>query len=140
MNCYVIILSKVFPAKHSRKGTLTLFKDRFNRGVKKHTIRKNYPLWEKRFNKINKGEAYISIREWIDKPYRSRQRHIKDLHSVRLQKLWFDGIGFFVNNEEIDITTLAHNDGLTVDDFKEWFKSLPIGIELALIHFTKLRY
>lgn len=46
--------------------------------LKRHTIRANYEFWAKRFEKIAAGEAVLSIREWVGKPYGkgSTQREI----------------------------------------------------------------
>ena len=40
--------------------------------VKLHTIRANYPLWEKRIKDIQEGHAVLSVRQWSGKPYRSK--------------------------------------------------------------------
>ena len=35
---------------------------------------------------------------------------------------------------------LAKNDGLSLDDFKAWFKSYDLSQPMAIIHFTSFRY
>lgn len=140
MVCYVIILSKAFPTKHPRRGALTYFRERFLRKRKIHTIRVNYPLWAKRFVKLDDRKAYLSIREWIGKPYTTKQKHIKTLHHAGLQEIIVINGKFFFNHKEIDITTLAHNDGLSVRDFQLWFRNIPDYTTFALIHFTNFRY
>ena len=62
MKTYVLTISLVFPTTHPRKGDHTCFVGAIKSGAKKHSIRKNYSLWEKRFQKINRGEAQLSVR------------------------------------------------------------------------------
>lgn len=169
MNAYVVTLSKVFPTTHKRKGEPTNFaeqllnaiwkahnmKTRFqDLGIKLHTIRGNYELWEKRFKKIDEGKAFLSIRCWTGKPYHSKQVEIcklKKSDGISIQRLEFQrerGIWFtqyiterpIVRNTIVPIKCLAENDGLTVDDWREWFKSNDLSKPLAIIQFTKFRY
>lgn len=161
MKTYVITFSKEFPSTHKRCGESTGFVEKILSGSKIHTIRNNYSLWEDRFKNIRKGEACLSLRYWSGKPYRSKQ-----VEFLRLTKE--DGIGMqpivisdckdflfvkpldpnekitkghFSNIDKSDphlLSEIAKNDGLSVDDFKEWFKGKQmIG---AIIHFTKFRY
>jgi hypothetical protein len=51
--------------------------------------------------------------------------------------------GYCIDNRIIGgfkLDYLAKNDGLSLDDFKEWFKGYDLSKPLALIHFTKFRY
>lgn len=142
MKTYVIMLSKVFPKGHLREGEPTWFKEKLLSGEKIHTIRTNLPFWEQRIKEVQKGKAYISIRQWEGKPYRSKQIEIK-----RLSKE--NGVGI----EHIYIPSRAHlrflldrligldiNDGLTRADWLSWFKNAPIKQFLPIIHFTPFRY
>ena len=70
----LITLSRVFPQTHSRRGQPTGFSDKLAAGIKIHTIRKNYDLWAVNAEKMNRGGFSLSVRQWIDKPYRSKQR------------------------------------------------------------------
>jgi hypothetical protein len=143
LKCYVLMVSEQFSKKHKRAGEPTEFVEKVERKEKIHTIRANYELWAKRFEKIKNGEAYLSIRIWTALPYRSKQKEV-----FRLDKS--DGIGIecldvlpFGNHVEksawIDESELAKNDGLTYDDFKEWFKSYD-SETMVIIHFTNFRY
>ncbi len=148
MKTYVIILSETFPEFHKRKGESTGFIEAIKIDYKIHTIRANYPLWRKRFEEIQAGKACLSIRYWSGKPYRSKQ--------VELSRLtWVDGIGvqmlelpnadfeFLVINgkpSRVNEKELARNDGLAIEDFKEWFKNYDLRLPMAIIHFTKFRY
>lgn len=35
---------------------------------------------------------------------------------------------------------LARNDGLTLEDWREWFRGYDLSKPMAVIHFTKFRY
>ena len=172
MKTYVLTLSQVFPATHPRKGENTMFLEKFFNGLGKpiqepyydpetlcnpqklHTIRANYPLWQKRFEQIERGEACLSIRQWSGKPYHSPQREIARLtkeDGIGLQKLVFDpdsksdklynplifSKGLF---RSVSWSLLANNDGLRLKDWSDWFKGYDISKPLAIIHFTKFRY
>ena len=69
MKIYYLTLSQVFPSYMPKAGEPTEFKDAFAKHRKIHTIRANYDFWAKRFEKIAAGEACLSIREWVGKPY-----------------------------------------------------------------------
>jgi hypothetical protein len=160
MKTYVITLSRYFPAKHSKAGEPTQFRDAFyagqvfNRGSeclyvrpKLHTIRANYPLWEKRIKDIQEGKAFLSVRQWSDKPYRSKQIEIARLttaNGVGIQKLCFLGDnfngGYIRNGAYPSDKILAKNDGLSLADWEEWFRGYDLSKPLAIIHFTKFRY
>lgn len=165
MKTHVITLSQVFPVTHIRKGEPTGFKDKFLAAIKQlegewwklHTIRANYELWKKRFDEIAAGNACLSVRQWTEKPYRSKQVELARLtreDGIGLQELYFPSNclrfaivdtkeHFFTIDseyEECHFKTLAHNDGLSFDDWKEWFKGYDLSKPLAIIHFTKFRY
>ena len=159
---YYLTLSKVFPSTHPKAGKPTLFRDKLNATItgnsnyqnKLHTIRSNYDLWAKRFQKIKAGEAVLSIREWVGKPYGkgSTQREIARLTNddgIGIQKLEFpfgtlneakikdaERVGIFFRIAH----TLAINDGLTPEDWEAWFKDNDLSKPMAIIHFTKFRY
>lgn len=156
---YVITLSQVFPVTHIRKGEPTGFKDKFlaaigkaeGKWLKVHTIRANYDLWKKRFDEIEAGRACLCIRQWTGKPYCSKQVELAVLtkeDGIGLQSLvcngyaWFydteDGTKFFTEVKGLE--NIAYNDGLSFEDWKEWFKKYDISKKLAIIHFTKFRY
>ena len=162
---YVLILSKTFPATHPRKGEQTEFGLALKNTLdfwrhdlapldmlfcKLHTIRANYLLWKKRFEKIERGEACLSIRQWEGKP-----RHSKTIEIARLTKE--DGIGLQKLEFETDAIcplyhpiidgkprceaeTLAANDGLCFVDWQCWFDQYDLSQPMAIIHFSKFRY
>ena len=162
MKTYVITLSRCFLANHKRAGEETHIKEKFILGqgltdydtpsmAKLHTIRANYPLWERRIRDIQEGNAVLSVRQWTGKPYRSKQVEIARLtaaNGVGIQKLSFDkdrdgvsSLKFFdINGKYIDWEILANNDGLSLEYWKEWFQGYDLSKPLAIIHFTKFRY
>lgn len=116
-----------------------------------HTIRANYPLWRKRIAEVENGQAILSIRQWTGRPYFSPQAKLADLtkdNGVGIQKLKFhldrDGNvlynNFDIDGHYADIKDVARHDGLSFDDWREWFKSYDLTEMLAIIHFTKFRY
>jgi len=146
MKTYVLTLSEVFPTNHARAGEPTGFRENL-RKTKIHTIRANYEFWRKRFEKIDAGEAVLSIRQWVGKPYGkgSTQRELCRLSredGIGIERLMFDKSLLLphINYKPVGIGNLANNDGLSLDDWKEWFKHYDLKKPLAVIHFTKFRY
>lgn len=142
---YVLTLSAVFPKAHNKAGMPTGFKEKFLTCEKLHTIRANYPLWEKRIKDIQEGRAVLSIRQWAGKPYRSKQVEIGRLTAddgVGIQMLKM--IDLFrtttIDGHKVELPDLAENDGLSFNDWYEWFKGYDLKQPLAIIHFTKCRY
>lgn len=154
MITYVITVSRTFPATHPRRGEPTFFKEKIETAVmqyekghglieKLHTIRANYPLWKKRFDKIGAGEACLSLRYWSGKPYRSKQVEFLRLtreDGIGIQRIAMrreENISFVYSAEQInpiahilrpiyetsiaDLPYIAINDGLTPEDFIAWF-------------------
>lgn len=130
---YVLMLSQSFPTKHPRSGNPTGFRKKFLSGEKRHTIRANFPLWAKRIHEVQQGEAVISVRQWEARPYFSRQITIGCLTAesgTGIQKLTFqldrDGCASFnffdIDGKYPELKELAANDGLSADDWKEWFR------------------
>lgn len=167
---YRLSVSRVFPVTHPRKGEETYFKLKIQRNFdckichhvlcdtcyagnfwnKLHTIRANYPLWEKRIKEVQEGRAVIELFYWSDKPYRSKQVVFATLDKdsrCGVQKLWFykESIEFPRTNHldmilSVMPTYLAKNDGLSLEDFKAWFKGYDLSKPMAIIQFTKFRY
>lgn len=138
--CYVLIISTQFPSYHPKARQDTNFEFKILQGTKLHTIRANYELWKKRFEKIDKGEAYLSVRRWEGKP-----RHSKQEELFKFDKT--DGIGLDkINIENLfsdrisKIRRVARNDGLSLLDFINWFMPYKINRPIAIIHFTEFRY
>lgn len=141
MRTYVIMLSKVFPKGHIREGEPTGFKEKLLSGEKIHTIRSNYPLWEKRIKEVQEGTALISVRQWEDKPYRSKQIEIARFtkeNGVGIETLCLQPIGQMDYNLDT-LPGLDSHDGLSREDWLSWFEEAPRQ-PLPIIHFTPFRY
>jgi hypothetical protein len=149
MKTYVLTVSKNFPMTHPRRGESTGFVEaimdlrQYKEATKIHTIRANYPLWEKRVKEINDGKARLSIRYWTGKPYNSKQEEILCLTRVGVQKLrWLTSCTAQIRDNYHVVTDvqLASNDGLSIQDFKDWFRGYDLSRPMAIIHFTIFRY
>ena len=161
MKTYVLMLSQVFPADHPKAGRHTGFQIRLQAALngwsdltfaKFHTIRANYPLWAKRFEQIERGEACLSIRQWSGKPYASKQVEIARLtkeDGIGLQKFEVSANYAGINNWQhfkiddrgyMSINDIPNKDGLTREDWIDWFKNYDLSKPMAIIQFTKFRY
>lgn len=165
---YNIMLSKVFPHTHLKAGQPTGFSDKVLANFryptydptllehkKLHTIRANYEYWKNIFDEVERGYAVINLRQWIGRPYRSKTILLKTLTSkdgIGLEKLeivktkGFDGPLYlaYVNGNLQEgfkfAPKLARNDGLSLEDWLDWFRDYNLSKPLAIIHFTSFRY
>ena len=150
----ILTVSRVFPVTHSRKGEYTGFHANLKLRRKIHTIRKNYDLWALNAEKMQRGDYYLSIREWSGKPYNSPQVEIHKVHTpIGVQPIT---LSYHADNDTVtanidgrewldaDCYTLAKNDGLSTEDFKEWFfgrdRKKDMSFQGVIIHFTNFRY
>lgn len=164
MKTYVLTVSRCFPKTHKRAGEETNFENKILMGLqgynnsKIYTIRQNYELWKKRIEEIQKGNAILSIRYWSGKPYNSKQVEICQLDKdsgIGIQTVYFDTVrlcerketpltavvcGPFKHKFNPHLSDLAKNDGLSVEDFQDWFKKPSLLGDFAIIHFTSFRY
>lgn len=143
----ILTLCKVFPVTHSQAGKPTEFDGHLQDGVKIHTVRgNNKNLWDKRAGEIQAGKKYLSVREWTGRPYNSEQRELAQFQKIGLQHITITNSTTdpdpqcFVDGKLIPIYEIAKNDGLAVDDFKEWFLTDTNVFEGVIIHFTDFRY
>jgi hypothetical protein len=145
MKTYVLTVSEKFPKTHPKAGEPTNFPLSIKHYDKIHTIRGNYELWAKRFEKINAGEAVLSVRVWEGKPYNSKQQEIFRYdyrRNIGIEKVTFRDYLYDinVNGASVDVDDLAKNDGLSYTDFEHWFKGYDFSKPMAVIHFTDFRY
>jgi len=145
MKTFVLIVSKRFPKTHLKSGQSTGFVENIERlfipeGKKIHTLRSNYHHWLKRSKEINEGKAILSIRYWSHKPYRSKQVEICRLEKIGIEKIVMPQFkDAKVEGKKIDLEIFAENDGLSFEDFRNWF-SVRQKEPMAIIHFTNFRY
>lgn len=145
----IVSLCRVFPKGHRKAGEATDFEDKVKDGRKIHTIRYNgNDVWTKRYKDIMEGRKYLSLRQWTGRPYNSEQMEIAKVEKIGLQKVtmtyssgdslpkvWIDG-------KPQDIEAVAKNDGMTVEEFVEWFfgNSKENIFEGVVIQFTDFKY
>ena len=144
LKTYVMIVSEQFPSTHKRKGDKTFFIEKIGNLTKIHTLRKNYHYWKNIIDEVRKGNAILSIRTWSGKPYNSPQEEklrLSKTNSVGIQKIQFTESNIYIDERRSLVTVgeLAKNDGLSLEDFQEWFKKYPKE-PMGIIHFTGFRY
>jgi len=142
VSTYILTASKKFPADHISKGEPTNFRDKILNGTKIHTIRGNYDYWNRIVNRVNSGTAILEVRQWSGKPYNSKQEHV-----VTFTKLGIQRVSVYTNAEKVlvgdqfispeQILQMSENDGLTFNNFSDWFRN---GIDGCILHFTDFRY
>ena len=157
---YRLAVSRTFPTTHPKSGQPTNFVDSIKvslafggSGNKIHTIRANYQLWEKRIKAVQEGKAVIELFYWEGKPYKSKQIVFATLDKdsgCGVQKInpnneltfWYIPMTSNLNifSKPIYVPDLAKNDGLSLEDFKSWFRKYDLSKPMAIIHFTKFRY
>lgn len=112
------------------------------------TIRENYDLWSRRAEKINRGEAVLSLRQWSGSPYRSKQVEFMRLEKIGVQKVSIQRIpiesgakqkfmSIVAGGITVPMPIVAKNDGLREEDFWNWFKK---DMEGVVIHFSDFKY
>lgn len=141
----VLTLSKVFPVTHSLAGEPTNFEAKLTAGTKIHTIRANTAgVWDNRFKEIDEGRKVLCVREWTGKPYNSEQREFARFEKIGLQHIqMFNGpiVQIKVDGKLVPLEEVAAHDGLSVDQFLEWFfGDGQTYFEGVVIHFTDFRY
>lgn len=142
----ILTLCKVFPMAHPRAKQPTEFAESLRAGKKIHTVRGNDKnLWQGRYQDIASGKKYLSIRQWTGRPYNSEQEELARLEAVGLQKIVItysaDDVEpkVLIDDVPVPIDELAKNDGLSTEDFTNWFCS-ENTFEGVVIHFTDFRY
>ena len=140
----VLMIAKKFLAYHTKKGLPTDFEMKIKSKDKVHAIRANYELWKKKINEVKSGKAELVLKQWSGLPYRTKQEKIfiydKD-DEIGVSKLTFSEKDGFKINDEVFVPAeiLAKNDGLSIEDFQDWFKVFPTE-PMAIIHLSGFRY
>ena len=139
-----IMFSRVFPAYHPRKGELTYFQQKIWKGLLdincNGEVSYEYGWTPKlvesdlpKFHTIRAGKRwkegeYFAPKVWTGLPYRSKTFQFAP--PIKIEKIWNFSInkwGVFIDGISVyNLTkTLPHislNDGLELNDWKEWFK------------------
>lgn len=85
----------------------------------------------------------ISIRVWSGAAYKSKQiKLLPDIAVTNTYDLYMNKkCQAYINRKTVaDITLLANNDGLSVQDFKDWFNSKKIMIGQIISWTNKIKY
>ena len=144
----VLLLSVNYMVWHSKAGKPTGFAAAFKAGIKLHTMRGNYAYWARKAELINSGKMELSIRQWEGKPYNSSQYEIarlQHLHVQRYEGYWYKEqrekgeLPTFLIDGKLheDVAQLAKNDGLSLEDWLEWFFKKTEKVEGVILHFTE---
>ena len=139
----VLMIAKNFLAYHKRAGQSTEFEAKIKAKDKLHTIRPNYEKWKEKIEEVKSGKAELVLKQWEGRPYRSTPNKLfifdaKD--DVEVSKLTKTADGFFVNDTiKVEPEIIAKNDGLSLQDFEDWFKVFPTE-PIAIIHLNSFRY
>ena len=139
----VLMIAKNFLAYHKKAGQSTEFEAKIKDKEKVHTIRPNYEKWKEKIEEVKSGKAELVLKQWEGRPYHSTPNKLfvfdaKD--EVEVSKLTKTADGFFVNDTiKVEPEDLAKNDGLSLQDFEDWFKVFP-NEPMAILHFNSFRY
>lgn len=146
-----IMFSRLFPTTHSRRGEPTRFIEKVMLGEKIHQIRRSYDKWKILADKTNEKRYSISLCQWAATPRRSKHVEIGLLESrIGVQRIVMqynakaDSVLATVDDKEVPIETLAENEGLSVNDFKDWFfgknRDEDATYNGCVVHLTEFRY
>jgi hypothetical protein len=148
----VITFSRTYPSYHPKAGQPTYFVEKvwsaFDKlGLPKlnsisedlvpDSILSRLEDFQPKYHTIRAGHRWkagdwFSPRVWSGKPYASKQ--IQFAPDIQIKKVWrfnTDGCDFFINDRlvayssspnELFLTELATNDGLSEDDLLAWFQ------------------
>lgn len=138
----VVLFSNYTFIKGKKSNIPTGFAEKIKTGRKLHTIRRNYAYWAEKIAKMQESGGVLSLRQWGDLPYRSKQEVIIDVpgNVAGIQKLeltkkveivgvakqtgktiYSISYSAKVDGHARSISEIAENDGLTFRDFIEWF-------------------
>ena len=139
----VLMIAKNFLAYHKKAGQSTEFEAKIKDKEKVHTIRPNYEKWKEKIEEVKSGKAELVLKQWEGRPYHSTPNKLfifDEKDNVEVSKLTKTADGFFVNDtKKVEPEILAKNDGLSLQDFEDWFKVFPTE-PMAILHFNSFRY
>ena len=139
----VLMIAKNFLAYHKRAGQATDFEAKIKAKEKLHTIRPNFDKWKEKIEEVKSGKAELVLKQWEGRPYHSTPNKLfifDEKDDVDVSKLTKTADGFFVNDTiKVEPEILAKNDGLSLQDFEDWFKVFPTE-PMAILHFNSFRY
>lgn len=134
----VITFSRNFQSTHPRKGEPTYFIEKillsFGEADKVKLSEEFGEVPKPKLHTIRNGKRFkngekFSPRYWSEKPYGSPQVQFSDEKELRVfdikicipdRFLEIDGVNYF-HTFDSTLAKIAENDGLSVEDFKNWF-------------------
>jgi hypothetical protein len=127
---------------HIIPNKITKFYENLNIEIKQskhHTIRLGRHFAEK---------DKISIRTWIDTPYRSKQIilapdiPLKRVYDIQIGKYVSGELVILLNNKKLNLEIVANNDGLNYTDFIDWFNAIKPGelLEAQILCWNNINY
>ena len=147
----VLMLARTFSWRHRKSRQDTCFAESVLNGNKLHTIRSDYDAWKHSIDKVRNGKFFLSLRQWSGPPGRSIMSEIAELkYNIGYERIEMryspDTGALEVSIEGVeydDVQTLANNEGMTLDDFTDWFFGQGTErtvFEGVIVHFTGFRY
>lgn len=148
----VLMLSHHYPKTTIHAGKPTNFREQLLDGRKIHTCRGRYDGWAHNIDKVNTHNYVLSVREWDGKSYGKgvKQREIKQYRKAGYQRITMnydrgtDELRCVIDGKRFDdVEQLARNDGMTLEEFKDWFFGQGLDRTVfsgVIIHFTDFRY
>ena len=155
----VITFSRFFPAYHPRKGIDTFFPEQILNGLgiglrdvpaAFNNLVNDFALMDgsKKHHTIRAGNRWkvgdwFSPRVWSGKPYASKQ--IEFAPPIEIKKIWSfvcnEGY-FYVNGGKVDVTSsdIPANDGISSDDFLNWFPENKLFIGQIISWSNEIEY
>lgn len=134
----VLTFSRTFPSYHLRAGEGTNFiqKVLVGLGVTGSIQEVGFDIenYDPKFHTVRAGERWkvgdkFSPRVWSGKPYASKQITIApDVEIKKVFRIVSDGVLWYIDNQPAisdTIKKLAANDGLSYEEFLDWFKYKP---------------
>ena len=161
----IMLSAKFFPG-HFKAGGNTDFARKVINGTKKHTVRSNYEYWRIKLEQAKETTGrVVSLRQWEDKPYRSRQQVILDIPASRCnvqrleierlmcspledtaKSIYFDGYYYFGYIEKgcglkkVSLSEVAKNDGLSPVEFAAFFAPVFDRTKLDRLSFAVIQF
>lgn len=151
MKTHVLLVPRVFPEGHKRAGEETGFAEMIQNGKKIHILMDRFETWRERIRQVKEGSAFLSIRYRTGNSEKSRQVEIKQMKAIDILYLevrrleWRTDCVLVASHlphlmYRVPYRDIARNEGMTEEDFRDWYKDADPKEPLALIHLTPFRY
>lgn len=139
MKTVILLIPESFPKKHANAGQRTYFVKKIQDGTKIHEIRSNFNYWLEKAELVNSGDAELYLHELTDFRYDLVHDSFAKYSQMVIQRLKFidgDINQPTVHGRDVEWSTLSNNNGLTVDQLKDYFKYHDLNETFAVIFFN----